>query len=461
MEQDFKLPEYLSLQGNPSENWRRWIQRFELYLVAKEKTEKPAATKIAMLLSAVGPEALERYNHFEWSEDEDKGKFDVVKAKFENELAGKKRIVFSRYQFWEYSKTASQTFDEFLTQLRTLALSCEFTESDNMIRDKIVFSTEIPALKERLLREPKLDLQKAVDISRSSELAHKEFVTMKGADKTDDKVEVDALNTDRPNKGRTPKGGKQGRYRRRDTNRERRRSCGRCGITHARNECPAWGKTCLKCGGPNHFSSQCRTANPNVNEMANQNSSEDKFFVDSLYIGNIYSKDNSAWFSVVKVNGSKLRMKLDTGASANVISWKTFRKLQNSPRIQPSNACLRAYGDHIIDHKGKATLTCKTNHHEEVLEFYVAMTKAPPILGLQACKTLGLIQRTDGPPTQPRQEEPSVNVVNLNHLTKQDVLEEYKDVFIGLGKFDPYHITIEDGAEPVIHLPPSSLSWFA
>ena len=74
-----------------------------------------------------------------------------------------------------------------------------------MIRDKIVFSTEIPALKERLLCEPKLDLQKAVDISRSSELAHKEFVTMKGADKTDDKVEVDALNTDRPNKGRTPK----------------------------------------------------------------------------------------------------------------------------------------------------------------------------------------------------------------------------------------------------------------
>ena len=111
-------------------------------------------------------------------------KFDDVKAKFENELAGRKRIVFSRYQFWEYSKTVGQTFDEFLTQLRTLALSCEFTETDNMIRDKIVFSTEDPALKERLLRETKLDLQKAVDISRSSELAHKEFVTMKSTEKS-------------------------------------------------------------------------------------------------------------------------------------------------------------------------------------------------------------------------------------------------------------------------------------
>jgi len=55
MEQDFKLPEYLSLEGNSSENWRRWIQRFELYLVAKEKTKKPDPTKIAMLLSLLAP----------------------------------------------------------------------------------------------------------------------------------------------------------------------------------------------------------------------------------------------------------------------------------------------------------------------------------------------------------------------------------------------------------------------
>ena len=453
MEQAFKLPEYLSLQGNPSENWRRWIQRFELYLVAKEKTKKPDPTKISMLLSAVGPEALERYNHFEWREGEDKNKFDHVKAKFEKEFAGQKRIVFSRYQFWDSSRTAGQTFDEFLTHLRTLALSCEFAEPENMIRDKIVFSTDNPTLKERLLREPQLDLQKAVDISRSSELAHKEFVSMKGADKSDYK-EVDALNTTRPSKGRTPKSGKQGGSRGRNSqNRDKGRNCRRCGTTHARNECPAWGKTCLRCGGPNHFSSQCRSVNPNVNEMVTQDSSEDEFFVDSLYVGNISTQDNSAWFSVVNVNGSKVKMKLDTGASTNVISWKTFKKLQNRPPLQASNVILRAYGDHVIDHKGKATLTCKTNHCEEPLQFYVAMTKAPPILGLQACEKLGLIQRTDCLPSQPMRGQPSVNVINPGHLTKQDVLEEYKDVFMGLGKFEPYHIAIENGAEPVIHPP--------
>ena len=66
-----------------------------------------------------------------------------------------------------------------------------------MVGDKIATSTQNAVLKERLLRLPKLDLQKAVDISRSSELAHKEFVSMKGAAETEEQ-QVDVLNTDRP-----------------------------------------------------------------------------------------------------------------------------------------------------------------------------------------------------------------------------------------------------------------------
>ena len=59
-----------------------------------------------------------------------------------------------RNQFGNHSKTLGQTFDEFSTQLRTLSLSCEFAKPDNMIRYKIVLSTENTALKERLPREP-------------------------------------------------------------------------------------------------------------------------------------------------------------------------------------------------------------------------------------------------------------------------------------------------------------------
>ena len=58
--------------------------------------------------------------------------------------------------------------------------------------------------------------------------------------------------------------------------------------------------------------------------MVDQGSNEDEFFVDCLYAENTSTKDSSAWFSVGDVNGNKLQMNLDTGASANVISWETF-----------------------------------------------------------------------------------------------------------------------------------------
>ena len=47
MDRDFKPPPELSLQGNPSENWRRWRQRFEVYLTAKDSNSKEDDIKIA------------------------------------------------------------------------------------------------------------------------------------------------------------------------------------------------------------------------------------------------------------------------------------------------------------------------------------------------------------------------------------------------------------------------------
>ena len=80
------------------------------------------------------------------------------------------------------------------------------------------------------------------------------------------------------------------------------------------------------------------------------------------------------------------------------------------------------------------------------------MTKTPRILELQACETLGLVEKTDCPQEYPKQDEPAVDAVTSAScpLTKADVLEEIHEVFTGLGKFDQYHITMEEGAEPVI-----------
>ena len=37
-------------------------------MLAREADSKPNRAKIAILLSAIGPDALERYNHFKWDD---------------------------------------------------------------------------------------------------------------------------------------------------------------------------------------------------------------------------------------------------------------------------------------------------------------------------------------------------------------------------------------------------------
>ena len=114
---------------------------FEIYLTAVEADGKPDKTKIAMLLSAIGTEGVRRFNHMVWNAGEDKTKFTDVVKKLDAEFGGEERLVFNRFKFWEYKRGDHQEFDEFLTELRSLAVRGEFLERDNMLRDKIIFET--------------------------------------------------------------------------------------------------------------------------------------------------------------------------------------------------------------------------------------------------------------------------------------------------------------------------------
>ena len=140
-----------------------------MHIIAKEITKKLDPTKITTLLFVVGPEALERCNPFQWNGGEDKAKYDQMKAKFEGELAGQRRIVFSTYEF---GITRSLSYEN----------SLEFVEPDNIIRDKRVFWNENPALKEPLLFTHR-KLMTFVDLQS---WYIRNFVYMKGTEEPDD-----------------------------------------------------------------------------------------------------------------------------------------------------------------------------------------------------------------------------------------------------------------------------------
>lgn len=153
----FRLPEPISFDGNVSEKWKRFRQKFELYLVACSQGKKiKDEVKIAQLLNLLGDEGLDVYNTFTFNEHE-KENFDCLLDKFETYCSPKKNVVFERFKFYKIRQEEGQEFGQFVKNLKLAAKSCEFLESDNMIRDRIVLGINDRGTQERLLRDTKLE----------------------------------------------------------------------------------------------------------------------------------------------------------------------------------------------------------------------------------------------------------------------------------------------------------------
>ena len=83
-----------------------------------------------------------------------------MKQKFYNYFNPRKNTVYERYKFWESKQKEGETVDQFITDLKTRAKSCEFGEqTESMIRDRLVLGVSDIRLKERLLREGDLSLE--------------------------------------------------------------------------------------------------------------------------------------------------------------------------------------------------------------------------------------------------------------------------------------------------------------
>ena len=84
--------------------------------------------------------------------------------------------------------------------------------------------------------------------------------------------------------------------------------CHNCGDIHAPLRCPAYGKTCFKCGSLNHWSKCCRkTKQMAINSvLATLNKNGRKLCSASVLAPSVIE---------VEINGKQIRCLLDTGAS--------------------------------------------------------------------------------------------------------------------------------------------------
>lgn len=100
--------------------------------------------------------------------------------------------VAESHKFW--STKDVEPFDQFLTELRIKAASCNFREEYRMIRDNIVFSCS-EKMQQLLLRDDDLDLKKAIKICQSYEQANRQADEMKRENQYSEHQEAEKVQT--------------------------------------------------------------------------------------------------------------------------------------------------------------------------------------------------------------------------------------------------------------------------
>ena len=142
------------------------------------------------------------------------------------------------------------------------------------------------------------------------------------------------------------------------------------------------------------------------------------------------------------VGNQEVRLKLDSGADANVLPLDTYERLGSGSPLMKTNTVLTAFGNAKIRPEGEVRLPVVNPHTSEtrMLDFYVTRSSDIAILGCKACIELDQVRRV------------SVDTVAENDvLTEEKMRAQYSDVFTGLGEYEKeYHIEVDSNVTPVI-----------
>ena len=165
---------------NLNKAWEQYLKRFDYYLKAANITKDEQ--KRALLLHISGSEVQDIFETFE-----DQGTtYQHAVTKLSAYFKPKKNISYERHVFHKAQQNNEETIDNYIVRLTKLALSCEFTDKTEMIRDQVVNSCNSSKLRKKLLEEETLTLDKVKTISRTFELSETHSKRMETKSTSDD-----------------------------------------------------------------------------------------------------------------------------------------------------------------------------------------------------------------------------------------------------------------------------------
>ncbi|XP_060083465.1 uncharacterized protein LOC132563689 [Ylistrum balloti] len=372
---------------------------FENYTFTSVKgiDKKDEKIQTATFLHVIGTDALEVFNTFKFDNEGDQEKMEPVTDKFQQYCNPRKNVTFERHVFFTRNQQAVETIGQYVTELRTRATTCEFGDlCDSLIKDRLVCGVRDETIRARLLRDSDLNLKKAIDICRASEMSASQLKSLTSED--DKLVHVVKQKQTRGGMSKSAQTGKS-QY----ENPDRK------------------GK---------------------VQVIDTHDDTED-LFIGTVQVDKVSTEsvtNNDEWFVNLRLKNKSVKFKIDTGAQCNVISKKDYIAAGGKTVSRKNVKKLYTLTGERIQTVGRAMVQCEYKNRYYVLDCHVVEQDVTPVIGLLSCQELNLVKKVDAVSTETKQNT--------------DILKEYSDVFSGLqGSFYKHHIEIDPTVKPVVHPP--------
>ena len=158
-----------------SDEWNEYTERMEQYFIANAITEDKK--QIAVFLTLIGGNTYSLLRNLIAPEKPSSKALNELVMILKKHFNPKPILIAQRYKFYERCQKEDESLAEYMAALRKLTEHCKFDNFlEQAIRDKYVCGIKYQNIRKRLLAERNLDLQKAIDHSKSLEEVEKQNV---------------------------------------------------------------------------------------------------------------------------------------------------------------------------------------------------------------------------------------------------------------------------------------------
>jgi len=350
---------------------------------------------------------LKIYNGFTFTSTEANRSVEEILQKFDEFAIGDVNETYERYVFHSRFQNEAETFESFLTALRSLIKTCRYCDNciESVLRDRIVLGIRDAQTQQLLLRERGLTLAKTIDICKTAEAAT---------------AQSKAYRAETVNKVQTTK---QKPHKRTALMRTNVQPCKFCGTQHVlvKEKCPAWGKTCKSCFKRNHFAKMCHQTGKGKAFSTSQGQMKQVHGVDETD-----SEDSAEWVNALHsqqcdrnvkcemlIAAKSVTFQIDTGASVNLLPERSVPKTST---ISPTSKQLTMWNGTKLLPVGVCRVRLKNprNRKNYSVEFVVVKENLMPLIGLSAAQQMRLV---------------TINEHNLHRVATVMLSDDFADVF--------------------------------